>query len=745
MHTRVVSVYLGTKSRTMRNFTLFVIALIFPLSVLGQHTTHFHRIITENQEEIEELAGQKVFEATERLFSPVVQAHILTGKPDKSDYVMKMDSVIYRLKETDAENWEDELKNDFVYNEAWQATVIHEREWNPAQNDWEATGRTELSYNELGQVTIIEFHSTDEEWKAISPQARMEVTYDESDWIDYLELYEYEEGEWVLQVIQDYEFAGTGRLEQIETLIYVEEEDEWSAEMTIRFSYDDAGRRTSSAMYLAIEGEMDEMLYRLVEYRYDEEGRLSESEESGFDMFEPELVPEYLREYSYFEGNQSSVLEYHWDGEDWYLAHKEEVFYDHDVNFSDVAYPYRPFFILFEWEIEADMDPDFQQLPVKFLEYDYIEDEDDFRESYQSEFFYSPTDDAVEEYTLTYLAGEYGSIEGEAVQTVQHGEDGSEVEAIPDEGYLFVEWSDGLETAKRTDTNVTADLTVSATFSADSYTITATAGEGGSISPSGDVTVTAGEDQAFSIEADEGYQIEDVLVDDESMGAVDAFTFEDVNDDHTIHATFTEDEVTYAVTFEVDIGPALDYHDQVEGFEDFNPEEHHILITGEMLGWAEPGTDEDQILEVTDNENIYSVTFYLAEGTYAYKYFSDAIDDGWDGGEWDGDPNREVTVEGDMTVENIFGWPDDPVAVNPVPANIELTLYPNPADSHLRVETNTTIEEIRMLDVLGQVVYSSTVGNNNHEIMLEGLKKGIYFLQVTTAHGVSTERVQVTR
>jgi len=672
---RVLTVYSGTKNRTMRNFTLFVMALIFPLAVSGQSTADIHRIITENQKEIEELAGPKVSGAAERLFSPVVQTQLLNGKPNKSGYVMKLDSLVDRIKDPEAENWEYELKNDFVYNEAWQATVIHEKEWNPAQNDWEVSGRTELTFNELGQVTMIEFHSADdEEWKAISPQARMEVIYDESDWIDYLELYEYEEGEWVLQVIQEYEFAEGERLEQIETLIYVEEEDEWSAEMTIRFSYDDADRRTSSAMYLAIEGEMDEMLYRLVEYRYDEDGRLSESEESGLDFFEGELVPEYLRKYSYFEGDQNRVLEYHWDGADWYLAHKEEVIYDHDVNFSDVAYPYRPFAMLFEWEIEADMDPDFQQLPVKYLEYDYIEDEDDFRESYQSEFFYSPTADTPEE-----------------------------------------------------------------------YTITATAGEGGSISPSGDVTVTAGEDQAFSIEADEGYQIEDVLVDDESVGAVDAFTFEDVTDDHTIHATFTEDEVTYAVTFEVDIGPALDYHDQVEGFEDFNPEEHHILITGEMLGWAEPGTDEDQILEVTDNENVYSATFHLAAGTYAYKYFSDAIDDGWEGGEWDGDPNREVTVEGDMTVENIFGWPDDPVGVDPVPANIELTLYPNPADSHLRVETNTTIEEIRMLDVLGQVVYSSTVGNNNHEIMLEGLKKGIYFLQVTTAHGVSTERVQVTR
>src|SRR5690606_26465056 len=65
-------------------------------------------------------------------------------------------------------------------------------------------------------------------------------------------------------------------------------------------------------------------------------------------------------------------------------------------------------------------------------------------------------------------------------------------------------------------------------------TITATAGANGSITPSGDVIVECGENQTFTITANPGFEIADVLVDGESVGAVSTYTFEDVNEDHTI-------------------------------------------------------------------------------------------------------------------------------------------------------------------------------------------------------------------
>lgn len=72
------------------------------------------------------------------------------------------------------------------------------------------------------------------------------------------------------------------------------------------------------------------------------------------------------------------------------------------------------------------------------------------------------------------------------------------------------------------------------------HTITATAGEGGMIDPSGDVVVNEGEDQTFIITPNTGYKISDVTVDGDSKGAIDNYTFKNVTSNHAIHATFEE-------------------------------------------------------------------------------------------------------------------------------------------------------------------------------------------------------------
>src|SRR6185369_485817 len=70
------------------------------------------------------------------------------------------------------------------------------------------------------------------------------------------------------------------------------------------------------------------------------------------------------------------------------------------------------------------------------------------------------------------------------------------------------------------------------------FTITASAGTGGSINPSGAVTVNPGDSQAFTIAANPGFHIADVLVDGSSVGAVLNYTFNNVNANHTIAASF---------------------------------------------------------------------------------------------------------------------------------------------------------------------------------------------------------------
>ena len=84
---------------------------------------------------------------------------------------------------------------------------------------------------------------------------------------------------------------------------------------------------------------------------------------------------------------------------------------------------------------------------------------------------------------------------------------------------------------------VSEPLTVEAAFEAY-YTVKASAGAGGFITPSGDTTVAAGKDITYQIYPYSGYEISDVLVDGNSVGKVSSQTFANVNSNHTISVTF---------------------------------------------------------------------------------------------------------------------------------------------------------------------------------------------------------------
>ena len=103
---------------------------------------------------------------------------------------------------------------------------------------------------------------------------------------------------------------------------------------------------------------------------------------------------------------------------------------------------------------------------------------------------------AINTYTLTYTAGANGSISGTSPQTVNDGGSGSAVTAVADAGYHFTSWSDGVLTASRTDSNVHANLNVTASFAIDTTTnappvITGVTGPAVPVAKNTQITVTA--------------------------------------------------------------------------------------------------------------------------------------------------------------------------------------------------------------------------------------------------------------
>ncbi len=147
----------------------------------------------------------------------------------------------------------------------------------------------------------------------------------------------------------------------------------------------------------------------------------------------------------------------------------------------------------------------------------------------------------TETFTITASAGPGGSISPAGSVEVKK-DDKEEFQITADADYdildVIVDGESKGAIKSYTFSKVKADHTISATFISKNYTITASAGSGGSISPSGAVVVKRGDDQTFSISPNTGYDISDVVVDGDSKGAVSSYRFSNVVSDHTISATF---------------------------------------------------------------------------------------------------------------------------------------------------------------------------------------------------------------
>ena len=96
------------------------------------------------------------------------------------------------------------------------------------------------------------------------------------------------------------------------------------------------------------------------------------------------------------------------------------------------------------------------------------------------------------------------------------------------------------------------------------YTIKATAGTGGSISPSGNVSVREGRDQTFTITPDKGYAVSNVKIDGKSIGAVKSYTFENVRRTHTIEVIFMKANGNLQTGVFVDVATGSYYEDAVD-------------------------------------------------------------------------------------------------------------------------------------------------------------------------------------
>lgn len=151
-----------------------------------------------------------------------------------------------------------------------------------------------------------------------------------------------------------------------------------------------------------------------------------------------------------------------------------------------------------------------------------------------AEFAYYP-------HSISASSGSGGTISPSGEAAIDHG--GSQSYLItPNTGYHVHDVVvDGISLGAITTyvfDSVIQDHTIHAAFALDQFSISSSAGLGGTITPSGDTLVTFGDSLTYTISANAGFTLADVTVDGLSVGKVDTYTFSEIGGDHTIAALF---------------------------------------------------------------------------------------------------------------------------------------------------------------------------------------------------------------
>lgn len=125
------------------------------------------------------------------------------------------------------------------------------------------------------------------------------------------------------------------------------------------------------------------------------------------------------------------------------------------------------------------------------------------------------------------------------------------------------------------------------------------------------------------------------------------------------------------------------------------------------------------------NANLVTATEYLDSdlwgGTYTY-YVTAVYDEGESG------PSNTVT-------EVIVGIDET--------SNSNISIYPNPANGLVNIESPSTINSVRMMNYTGQMVYQSTTPVNQVRISTADMPAGVYFLMIETGEGMVSQKLVV--
>lgn len=265
---------------------------------------------------------------------------------------------------------------------------------------------------------------------------------------------------------------------------------------------------------------------------------------------------------------------------------------------------------------------------------------------------------------------------------------------------------------------VAANQTLTATMTMKTFTINATAGANGTVTPAGNTTVNFGATRSYTITPANGYVIDNVTVDGMTVGAVASYTFMNVVANHTINATF-----------------------KLEACEvPSNLQTINIDTTTATLSWYHAGAQSYDIQfkavdapTFTSISNVPGFTYNLTnlQPNTAYVWYVRANCLANNASEWtNGCVFRTLENTNSIGVEDY--------------ASALVKVYANSNNVYIINENGVQINNVMIYDIYGKLLYNGQV-NSTSEVISMNVATGTYMVRLATDKGMLNYKLHLTR
>ena len=315
----------------MKNFTLFLLFLAFIMLTFVANSQNKDDLLNKFQQAHEK--NSKIIQKAAH-FSRILKAHTSNGEllPFKSAAAkQKLDSTISTTMNAETHLWQNDYKDEFLYDSELKNTTLIGKEWNLSNNAWNVVSDTELGYDNSDRINSVLMNEGDS-------LIRFLIFYNPGGMQDSVNWYSTENAgvSWNLFAKTINQYNTAKQLTKAD--IQFSDEDGNLVLISTVYTYTGTGKISTSNTSYVMEG--FELPSSKTEYSYDGSDRLITVENSASNNgFPPTLVKSTRTMYQYnSSGNISVEINSTWNGTSWIDVDKTDYNYNTSTDVSDAIY-----------------------------------------------------------------------------------------------------------------------------------------------------------------------------------------------------------------------------------------------------------------------------------------------------------------------------------------------------------------------------------------------------------------------